>query len=96
MSRISIQILIYGAFDFTGKIVRSTEFQEAKYMATSEMIELVKECTFENDFDSKEPRASVVLHESFEHLPPALFIVAELDPLKDDSHGKYIFILTTC
>jgi acetyl esterase len=38
--------------------------------------------------DKKNPRASVLLSESFDKLPPCLFIVAELDPLRDDSYGK--------
>ncbi len=36
--------------------------------------------------DMKDPRASVLLHKSFDNLPPCLFIVAELDPLRDDSY----------
>jgi acetyl esterase/lipase len=38
--------------------------------------------------DKKDPRASVLLYESFDDVPPCLFIVAELDPLRDDSYGK--------
>ncbi len=37
--------------------------------------------------DKKDPRASVLLNESFDGIPPCLFIVAELDPLRDDSYG---------
>ena len=37
--------------------------------------------------DKKDPRASVLLHETFENVPPCLFIVAELDPLRDESYG---------
>ncbi len=37
--------------------------------------------------DRKDPRASVLLHESFDNLPPCLFIVAELDPIRDDSYS---------
>ncbi len=37
--------------------------------------------------DKKDPRASVLLYESFENVPPCLFIVAELDPLRDDIYG---------
>jgi acetyl esterase/lipase len=38
--------------------------------------------------DRKNPRASVLLYEAFDGVPPCLFIVAELDPLRDDSYGK--------
>ena len=38
--------------------------------------------------DKKDPRASVLLYESFDGVPPCLFIVAELDPLRDDSYSK--------
>lgn len=40
-----------------------------------------------DDNDKKDPRASVLLQESFENLPPCLLIVAELDPIRDDSYG---------
>jgi acetyl esterase/lipase len=42
-----------------------------------------------DDNDKKDPRASVLLNESFDGIPPCLFIVAELDPLRDDSYGTY-------
>ena len=42
-----------------------------------------------NAEDRKNPRASVLLYDDFSHLPPCLFIVAELDPLRDDSYGQY-------
>ena len=37
--------------------------------------------------DKKDPRASVLLYETFENVPSCLFIVAELDPLRDDSYS---------
>ncbi len=37
--------------------------------------------------DRKDPLASVLLQESFENIPPCLFIVAELDPIRDDSYS---------
>jgi acetyl esterase/lipase len=40
--------------------------------------------------DKKNLRASVLLNESFDGIPPCLFIVAELDPLRDESYGKRI------
>jgi acetyl esterase/lipase len=41
-----------------------------------------------NDADKTNPRASVLRHKSFDSLPTCLFIVAELDPLRDDSYSK--------
>jgi len=38
--------------------------------------------------DKTNPRASVLLYDSFEGIPPCLFIVAELDPIRDDSYRK--------
>ena len=37
--------------------------------------------------DSNNPGLSCVKREKFDHLPLALFIVAECDPLRDDSYG---------
>ena len=41
--------------------------------------------------DSNSPGLSCVKREKFDHLPPALFIVAECDPLRDDSYGGWSF-----
>ena len=38
---------------------------------------------FRSPDDYNDPRVSVLLNKSFEGLPPCLFIVAELDPLRD-------------
>ncbi len=38
--------------------------------------------------DIKDPRVSVLLSKSFDGLPPCLFIVAELDPIRDESYGR--------
>jgi len=36
--------------------------------------------------DFANPRFANLLRDKFDHLPPALFIVAECDPLRDDSY----------
>jgi len=38
--------------------------------------------------DWRHPRLANILRDKFDHLPPCLFIVAECDPLRDDSYGK--------
>ncbi len=42
---------------------------------------------FRNSDDCNDPRVSALLNTSFEGLPPCLFIVAELDPLRDGNLG---------
>ena len=42
---------------------------------------------FQSPDDLKDPRANALLHKSFEGIPPCLFIVAELDPLRDGNLG---------
>lgn len=49
--------------------------------------------TFEKEADAFNPRMSVCHRERFDHLPPALFILAECDTFRDDSYvyaGKLI------
>jgi acetyl esterase len=38
--------------------------------------------------DWANPRLAPLLQKDFRSLPPALFIVAEIDPLRDDSYGE--------
>jgi len=40
-----------------------------------------------SDEDKKSVRASVILHKVFSYLPPTLFVVADLDPLRDGCFG---------
>jgi len=37
--------------------------------------------------DTAHPRIAVLMRSRFDHVPPTLFIVAECDPLRDDSYG---------
>lgn len=63
-------------------------------MTTPEMIEMVEENVFTNKSDLADPRVSVLLNKSFEQLPPALFIIGEFDPLRDDSYGNSVILLS--
>jgi acetyl esterase/lipase len=42
---------------------------------------------YENVEVLKDPRVSSLLNTSFKDLPPCLFIVADLDPLRDENLG---------
>ena len=37
--------------------------------------------------DVANPRIACLMRSRFDHVPPTLFIVAECDPLRDDSYG---------
>ena len=41
-----------------------------------------------NEEDKRNPRVAILHHQSLDSLPRCLFIVAELDPLRDDSYSK--------
>ncbi|CAF1140665.1 unnamed protein product [Rotaria magnacalcarata] len=83
---LDFQILVYGAFDFAGNTESYKEFTRPEHILTPQVISWFQTNALRDDNDTKNPRASVLLYESFEGLPPCLFIVAELDPLRDDSY----------
>jgi len=39
--------------------------------------------------DVANPRIATLMRPRFDHIPPTLLIVAECDPLRDDSYGAY-------
>ena len=39
--------------------------------------------------DVANPRIATLMRPRFDHIPPTLLIVAECDPLRDDSYGSY-------
>jgi len=43
--------------------------------------------------DVAHPRIAVMYRSKFNHIPPTLFIVAECDPLRDDSYGLSLCIV---
>ncbi len=45
--------------------------------------------TFEKKEDITAPCVRSYHREKFGHLPPAYFVVAELDPLRDESYGTF-------
>jgi len=86
VKNLDFQILIYGAYNFAGKTESCKEFTLPEHVLTPAIIDWYSTNALRDENDKKNPRASVLLNESFDGLPPCLFIVAELDPLRDDSY----------
>ncbi|CAF1196708.1 unnamed protein product [Adineta steineri] len=87
IENIDFQILVNGFFDLTCESSSHKEFNDPMYILTTTMLNWMKLHAFRDANDLKDPRASVFLNKSFDTLPPCLFIVAELDPLRDDSYA---------
>jgi acetyl esterase len=86
IKNLDFQILIYGAFDFAAETESHKEFTRPEHILTPTLFNWFKSNALRDENDMKNPRASVLLNESFDNVPPCLFIVAELDPLRDDSY----------
>ncbi|CAF3859819.1 unnamed protein product, partial [Rotaria sp. Silwood1] len=86
IKKLDFQILVYGAFDFADKTESHKEFTRPEHILTPTVINWFNSNALRNENDKKDPRASVLLYDTFDGIPPCLFIVAELDPLRDDSY----------
>jgi len=86
IKNLDFQILVYGAFDFAGETESYKEFTRPEHVLTPQLIAWFTSNALRDDNDKKDPRASVLLYETLDGIPPCLFIVAELDPLRDDSY----------
>ncbi|CAF3664314.1 unnamed protein product [Rotaria sordida] len=86
IKNLDFQILVYGAFDFADGTESHKEFTSSEHILTPAVLSWFNSNALRNENDKKDPRASVLLYESFDGIPPCLFIVAELDPLRDDSY----------
>ncbi|CAF3586845.1 unnamed protein product [Rotaria sp. Silwood1] len=87
MKNIDFQILVYGWYDFTRSAPSYKEFTDEQYLSTPALLDLSIKNAFNNEVDANDPRISVLRNTSPDRLPPTLFIVAELDPLRDDSYA---------
>ncbi|CAF0722664.1 unnamed protein product [Adineta steineri] len=82
---IGFQILIYAGLDITRETPSYNEFTHQMYVLTPELMDWLKEHAFETSQDLKDPRISALYNTSLQDVPLCLFIVAELDPLRDGS-----------
>ncbi|CAF1112692.1 unnamed protein product [Adineta steineri] len=87
LNNIDFQILVCGEFDLAGQGASRKEFAKPMYGIKPEVTKWMHETAFRDADDLMDPRASVLLNKSFDGLPPSLFVVCELDPLRDDSYA---------
>ncbi|CAF2440571.1 unnamed protein product [Rotaria sp. Silwood2] len=80
---IDFQILIYAALDVLGETPSYKEFVKPMYFLTPELMKWFSIHGYHNLEDMKNPRVSALLNTTFEGVPPCLFIVADLDLLRD-------------
>lgn len=80
---LDFQILIYAALDIVGKTASQKEFTEPQYFLTPELMTWFRSQAFKSPEDYLNSRVSVLLNTSFNNVPPCLFIVADLDILRD-------------
>ncbi|CAF1451825.1 unnamed protein product, partial [Rotaria sordida] len=83
---IDFQILVYGWYDFTCATPSFKEFTNQQYFVKPELVDWTIKNVFNDGFDINDSRISVFRNTSLEKLPPTLLIVAELDPIRDDSY----------
>ncbi|CAE1323199.1 unnamed protein product [Acanthosepion pharaonis] len=88
---ISFQILAYPLVDLTCSTESFKTYADGPFL-TKEATEKFIEQFLNNENECYNPRASPLFQKSFDGIPPALFIVAEFDPVRDDCHeyGKRI------
>jgi acetyl esterase len=83
---VALQVLIYPMTD-QSREYPSYERNESGYMLTRKALHWFMDNYIPDTQDRSDPRASPMLRESLEGLPPALVISAEFDPLVDENEA---------
>lgn len=83
---VALQVLIYPMTD-QSREYPSYERNESGYMLTRKALHWFMDNYIPDPRDRTDPRASPMLRESLEGLPPALVISAEFDPLVDENEA---------
>ncbi len=81
---IAAQLLVYPSVDLRLEGFESLEANRDGYLLTLETMRWFREKYLGSDADQHDWRASPLLADSHEGLPPALVITAEFDPLRDE------------
>jgi acetyl esterase len=81
---IAFQVLIYPATDFSTP-TESQEKYATGYLLTKSSRQWFRGHYLSDDAQAQDPKASPMLYRDFSNLPPCLLIVAECDPLYDET-----------
>jgi acetyl esterase len=84
--KVALQLLIYPMTD-QSREYPSYERNASGYMLTRKALHWFMDAYIPDHRDRLDPRASPMLRESLEGLPPALIISAEFDPLVDENEA---------
>ncbi|CAF3276575.1 unnamed protein product, partial [Rotaria sp. Silwood2] len=87
IKNLDFQILVSGQFDFFHKFPSRQEFNKHIFVIPIDVLDWFTSNALRNEDDKNDSRVSILLNKSFNSLPTCLFIVAELDPLRDDSYN---------
>lgn len=85
-SYISAQLLIYPVTDYACNTVSHKECRTG-YLLRSDNMQYMWDLYLKNKEDQDNPYASVLRANNFSNLPPALVIIAEFDPLRDEGYA---------
>jgi len=83
---LACQVLIYPQTDLTCNQTSHREFAKG-YLLEKESIDWYKRQYLSLEANLKDPRISPLWAKAFDHLPPALIITAEFDPLRDEGEA---------
>ena len=83
---LAFQLLIYPATDFTAQ-TNSKEENATGYFLTKQDMTWFMNHYLPNEDQTTNPQASPALATNLHHLPPALIITAEYDPLRDEGEA---------
>lgn len=81
---LKFQILIYPLLN--GSLRESPSRNEFREKDLDTFMTCIEQVVVEKKDDLNDPRYAIIQNKKFDHLPPTLFIVAELDALRDDSY----------
>ena len=87
-------LLIHSMFVLLNYLIGMKHLNSIQYFDMSDTCYIFRFITyaFDDGVDMRDPRISVFLNPSPDRLPATLFIVAELDALRDDSFGIEMFM----